>query len=153
MAEQTEEDKKKFYHQQKKVREFMNYTNRNMVPRLGIHNSKDYEEEQQKEIEELTAKPTGMGTAAPDVPDGDFEVQNADKDGVRREAEIGWQNDCENAQGFESSWGDGPTYADEGVREDSPKIPGEDAGLLQGTSPVAEEDEDALAIVMAFDQA
>lgn len=89
MAEQTEEDKKKFYHQQKKVKEFMNYTNRNLVPRLGIHNSKDYEEEQQKEIEELTAKPTGMGAAASYVPDGDFRVQTTGKAGVRCETEIG----------------------------------------------------------------
>ena len=104
MAEQTEEDKKKFYHQQKKVKEFMNYTNRNLVPRLGIHNGKDYEEEQQKEIEELAAKPTGMDIYTSDVPDSDFGVQTAGK-------------------------------------------------VLQGTSSISEEDEDALAIAMAFDQA
>lgn len=104
MAEQTEEDKKKFYHQQKKVKEFMNYTNRNLVPRLGIHNSKDYEEEQQKEVEELAAKPTGMDIYTSDVPDSDFGVQTAGK-------------------------------------------------VLQGTSSISEEDEDALAIAMAFDQA
>ena len=103
MAEQTEEDKKKFYHQQKKVKEFMNYTNRNLVPRLGIHNSKDYEKEQQKEIEELAAKPTGMDIYTSDVPDSDFGVQTAGK-------------------------------------------------VLQGTSSISEEDEDALAIAMAFEQ-
>lgn len=103
MAEQTEEDKKKFYHQQKKVKEFMNYTNRNLVPRLGIHNSKDYEEEQQKEIEELAAKPTGMDIYTSDVPDSDFGVQTAGK-------------------------------------------------VLQGKSSISEEDEDALAIAMAFEQ-
>ena len=153
MAEQTEEDRRKFYHQQKKVREFMNYTNQNMVSRLGIHNSKDYEEEQQKEIEELTAKPPGMGAAASDVPDGDFGVQKADRGGAQSGTEIGWQSDCENAQGFGSSWGDCPPYTDEGVQEDSPEIPGGDPVVLQGTSPIAEEDEDALAIAMAFDQA
>lgn len=130
----------------------MNYTNRNLVPRLGIHNSKDYEEEQQKEIEELTAKPTGMGAAASYVPDGDIRVQTTGKAEVRRETEIGWQSDCANAQGFGSSWGDCPPYADEGTREDSPKIPGGDSAVLQDTSPAAEEDENALAIAMAFEQ-
>lgn len=35
MAEQTEEDKHKFYHQQKKVREFCDYVAANMVPKVG----------------------------------------------------------------------------------------------------------------------
>jgi len=61
-------------------------------------------EEQQKEIEELAAKPTGMDIYTSDVPDIDFGVQTAGK-------------------------------------------------VLQGTSSISEEDEDALAIAMAFDQA
>ena len=39
MAEQTDEDKKKFYHQQKKVREFMSYTEDNMIPKIGVQDA------------------------------------------------------------------------------------------------------------------
>lgn len=39
MAEQTDEDKKKFYHQQKKVREFMAYTEDNMIPKIGVQDA------------------------------------------------------------------------------------------------------------------
>ena len=34
-----DEDKKKFYHQQKKVREFMAYTEDNMIPKIGVQDA------------------------------------------------------------------------------------------------------------------
>ena len=52
MAEQTEEDKKKFYHQQKKVKEFIRYTGSIMVPKVGTLDT-----DRKKEIEVLTAEP------------------------------------------------------------------------------------------------
>lgn len=52
MAEQTEEDKKKFYHQQKKVKEFTRYTDGIMVPKVGTLDT-----DRKKEIEVLTAEP------------------------------------------------------------------------------------------------
>ena len=116
MAEQTEEDKRKFYHQQKKVREFDEYVEDKMVPQMGTmerednpdtitHKDKieDYEAERKKEIEALTAEPPGaqaqatwqqgMGVSAPDVPDKPNEVQGAFAchDGVPSE---GWRNIC-----------------------------------------------------------
>ena len=89
MAEQTEEDKKKFYHQQKKVREFNDYVENKMVPSLGtmealevkseerrVKNSNvitdkkiiDYEAERKKEIEALTAGPPESQTQATEQP-------------------------------------------------------------------------------------
>ena len=91
MAEQTEEDKRNFYHQQKKVREFMAYTDEHMVPSLGTmkgvkevkelkklrqqppetqaddtnyKNKIDYEAERKKEVEALTAEPPGAQAQA-----------------------------------------------------------------------------------------
>lgn len=61
MAEQTEEDKKKFYHQQKKVREFNTYVDNNMVPALGTMEAErnvgttGSQADEPEEIKELTA--------------------------------------------------------------------------------------------------
>ena len=96
MAEQTEEDKRKFYHQQKKVREFNEYTDSIMVPKVGTmevksennKNAIDYEEERKKEIQELTAEPPDaqaqaaeqprMGAAAPYATDEPMDVSHGD---------------------------------------------------------------------------
>ena len=51
MAEQTEEDKRKFYHQQKKVREFGSYVADNMVAKVGVMKD-DREERRTKEYEQ-----------------------------------------------------------------------------------------------------
>lgn len=65
MAEQTDEDKKKFYHQQKKVKEFTKYVSEQMadVPKLGMinkppeleeqgqQNNKDYEQEEHEAMQ------------------------------------------------------------------------------------------------------
>ena len=61
MAEQTEEDRRKFYHQQKKVREFNTYVDNNMVPALGTMEAErnvgttDSQADEPEEIKELTA--------------------------------------------------------------------------------------------------
>ena len=61
MAEQTEEDRRKFYHQQKKVREFNTYVDNNMVPALGTMETErnvgttGSQADEQEEIKELTA--------------------------------------------------------------------------------------------------
>lgn len=57
MAEQTDDDKRKFYHQQKKVKAFMRYVNKGMeeTPTIGIQKKQelnkisDYEQEKTKE--------------------------------------------------------------------------------------------------------
>ena len=112
MAEQTEEDKRKFYHQQKKVREFNEYVESKMVPSLGTmekedligdskspqtNNTIDYEAERKKEIEVLTAGPPElqtqtteqprMGTAAPYTADESLEVSHGDGE-ARPEDEV-----------------------------------------------------------------
>lgn len=61
MAEQTEEDRRKFYHQQKKIREFNTYVDSNMVPALGTMEAErdigktGSQADEPEEIEELTA--------------------------------------------------------------------------------------------------
>lgn len=58
MAEQTDEDKKKFYHQQKKVREFMDYVKENESLTLGtMAKNCEYEEEQEEPEEIIVAPP------------------------------------------------------------------------------------------------
>ena len=65
MAEQTEEDRRKFYHQQKKVREFNTYVDNNMVPALGTMEAErnvgttGSQADEPEEIKELTADMPG----------------------------------------------------------------------------------------------
>ena len=65
MAEQTEKDRRKFYHQQKKVREFNTYVDNNMVPALGTMEAErnvgktDSQADEPEEIKELTADMPG----------------------------------------------------------------------------------------------
>lgn len=65
MAEQTEEDRRKFYHQQKKVREFNTYVDNNMVPALGTMEAErdvgktSSQADEPEEIKELTADMPG----------------------------------------------------------------------------------------------
>ncbi len=95
MAEQTDEDKRKFYHQQKKVREFMGYINEHAALQVGTmengninttNNTTDYEKEREEEIAALTAEPPGaqteeqpwLGAAASDVSDEPMGIQDED---------------------------------------------------------------------------
>ena len=91
MAEQTDEDKRKFYRQQKKVRQFMKFVGKGVeeTPTIGIQkklNLNDIDDETETEItpqgpamQEAPKEPPGMGAAAPDVPDeAERVLQHAD---------------------------------------------------------------------------
>lgn len=91
MAEQTDEDKRKFYRQQKKVKQFMRFVGKGVeeTPTIGIQkklNLNDIDDETETEItpqgsamQEASKEPPGMGAAAPDVPDEAEQVlQHAD---------------------------------------------------------------------------
>ena len=81
MAEQTDEDKRKFYHQQKKVRQFMKFVNKGVeeTPTIGIQkklNLNDIDNETETEItpqgpamQEAPKEPPGMGRAEDDISD------------------------------------------------------------------------------------
>lgn len=81
MAEQTDDDKRKFYRQQKKVKQFMKFVGKGVeeTPTIGIQkklNLNDIDNETETEItpqgpamQEAPKEPPGMGAAAPDVPD------------------------------------------------------------------------------------
>ncbi len=108
MAEQTEEDRHKFYHQQKKVRQTLEYIEAHMVPKMGtlevkseegrvknsndyFNNILDYEEENQEKTVPLAPSPPGDDPAEPPVPDGDEGVQNTGVYPVLPETEEGRQ--------------------------------------------------------------
>lgn len=91
MAEQTDDDKRKFYRQQKKVRQFMRFVGKGVeeTPTIGIQkklNLNDIDDETETEItpqgpamQEAPKEPPGMGAAAPDVPDeAERVLQHAD---------------------------------------------------------------------------
>ena len=90
MAEQTDDDKRKFY-RQKKVRQFKKFVNKGVeeTPTIGIQkklNLNDIDDETETEItpqgpamQEAPKEPPGMGAAAPDVPDeAERVLQHAD---------------------------------------------------------------------------
>lgn len=91
MAEQTDDDKRKFYRQQKKVKQFMKFVGKGVeeTPTIGIQkklNLNDIDDETETEItpqgpamQEASKEPPGMGAAAPDVPnEAERVLQHAD---------------------------------------------------------------------------
>ena len=80
MAEQTDEDRRKFHHQQKKVREFVRYTEeRNaLLPQVGVMEARSEERGARNEpVEELAAEPPRMEVAAPDIGGGGNDEEQA----------------------------------------------------------------------------
>lgn len=81
MAEQTDDDKRKFYRQQKKVRQFMKFVGKGVeeTPTIGIQkklNLNDIDDETETEItpqgpamQEAPKEPPGMGRAEDDISD------------------------------------------------------------------------------------
>lgn len=81
MAEQTDDDKRKFYRQQKKVRQFMRFVGKGVeeTPTIGIQkklNLNDIDDETETEItpqgpamQEAPKEPPGMGRAEDDISD------------------------------------------------------------------------------------
>ncbi len=65
MAEQTEEDKRRFYHQQKKVRAFASYVDAHMVPKVGTMEVKREEPSDENSIVVLPESPPEVVTLPP----------------------------------------------------------------------------------------
>lgn len=113
MAEQTDDDKHKFYRQQKKVRQFMRFVGKGVeeTPTIGIQkklNLNDIDDETETEItpqgpamQEASKEPPGMGAAAPDVPDETEQVlQHAGCRQARPNAKERQQGICKNERSF-----------------------------------------------------
>lgn len=113
MAEQTDDDKRKFYRQQKKVRQFMKFVNKGVeeTPTIGIQkklNLNDIDNETETEItpqgpamQEAPKEPPGMGAAAPDVPDeAERVLQHAGCRQARPNAKERQQGICKNERSF-----------------------------------------------------
>ena len=82
MAEQTEEDKRKFYHQQKKVREFNEYTDSIMVPKVGTMEKTETTEPPPK-VEEIEMMPPPI-----DDVDALLASDESEEDIIRRAREM-----------------------------------------------------------------
>ena len=113
MAEQTDDDKRKFYRQQKKVRQFMKFVGKGVeeTPTIGIQkklNLNDIDNETETEItpqgpamQEAPKEPPGMGAAAPDVPDeAERVLQHAGCRQARPNAKERQQGICKNERSF-----------------------------------------------------
>ena len=113
MAEQTDDDKRKFYRQQKKVRQFMRFVGKGVeeTPTIGIQkklNLNDIDDETETEItpqgsamQEAPKEPPGMGAAAPDVPDeAERVLQHVGCRQARPNAKERQQGICKNERSF-----------------------------------------------------
>ena len=113
MAEQTDDDKRKFYRQQKKVKQFMRFVGKGVeeTPTIGIQkklNLNDIDNETETEItpqgsamQEAPKEPPGMGAAAPDVPDeAERVLQHAGCRQARPNAKERQQGICKNERSF-----------------------------------------------------
>ena len=113
MAEQTDDDKRKFYRQQKKVKQFMRFVGKGVeeTPTIGIQkklNLNDIDDETETEItpqgpamQEAPKEPPGMGAAAPDVPDeAERVLQHAGCRQARPNAKERQQGICKNERSF-----------------------------------------------------
>lgn len=113
MAEQTDDDKRKFYRQQKKVKQFIKFVGKGVeeTPTIGIQkklNLNDIDDETETEItpqgpamQEAPKEPPGMGAAAPDVPDeAERVLQHAGCRQARPNAKERQQGICKNERSF-----------------------------------------------------
>lgn len=155
MAEQTDEDRKKFYHQQKKVKQFMKHVNRGVeeTPTIGIQKKMEFNEilndetesktkAQGSAMQEASKEPPGMGAAAPDVPDATERVQERVLHSRHQDTE---SLDGAEVQGASLT----DQKKDEGVPELYPVV-GSDIQEAQSKNPRTEVENQGLSDILAL---
>lgn len=155
MAEQTDEDKKKFYHQQKKVKQFMRHVNRGVeeTPTIGIQKKMEFNEilndetedktkAQGSAMQEASKEPPGMGAAASDVPDETERVQERVLHSRHQDQESLAGAEVQGASLTDQK-------KDEGVPELHPDV-GSDIQEVRSQDPRAEMEDQGLSDILAL---